>query len=208
VTHFTSRGIYDNLNSVKAIALAYLFLCMILFTASAVASDTNQFDRAINAITQSLPPGWTIAERKSDEIPWGHHWNENYTGPKGVLIIAKGVRPVNAEFEDPTGKRWAVHVATESLHIWLMPSNYSDSPFAWMSIERPVQPTIIVNHGPIKVYAQPTSLLLSQKDFDKILSNTNGVSWPDSPANNPKLLTWKDWRLKLREAIKKEFANE
>jgi hypothetical protein len=179
---------------------------MILFTVSAVASDTNQFDRAINAITQSLPPGWTIAERKSNEIPWGHHWNENYTGPKGLLIIAKGVRPVSAEFSDPTGRRWAVHVATESLEIWLMPSTYSDSFWAWFSIDRPIQPTVVVAHGPIKIYARPSHLLISQKNFENILSNTNGVSWPDSPGNNPKLLTWKNWQFELKAAMQKEFS--
>ena len=206
MTHFTSRGIYDNLNSVKAIALGYLLLCMILFTASAVASDTNQFDRTINAITNTLPPGWTIAEQKTNEIPWGHHWNENYTGPKGLLVIVKGLRPVNAEFRDTNGTWQAIHVATESLHIWLMPSNYSDSLFAWMSIERPVQPIVIVNHGPIKVYALPTHLILSQQQFSEILNKFNGVRWPDSPEENLNSLTWKAWRLELKKAIQKEFA--
>jgi hypothetical protein len=178
---------------------------IIIFTAPAMADDTN-FDRAINAITNTLPPGWTIAEQKTDQIPWGHHWNQNYTGPKGLLVIAKGIRPVNAEFRDTNGTWKAIHVATESLHIWLMPSNYSDSPFAWMSIERPVQPTVVVNRGPIKIYAIPTGLVLSEKDFNEILLKFNGVRWPDSPANNPKLLTWKDWQPKLSEAVEKEFA--
>ena len=186
-----------------AILVGVLF--NVIFTAPVMADNTN-LDRAINAITNTLPPGWTIAEQKTNEIPWGHHWNENYTGPKGLLLIVRGMRPVNAEFRDTNGTWHAIHVATESLHIWLMPSNYSNSPFAWMSIERPVQPTVIVNHGPVKVYAQPTSLLLSEQQFFKILHKFNGVRWPDSPANNPKLLTWKDWRLKLREAIQKEFA--
>ena len=177
----------------------------VMFTAPVMADNTN-FDRAISAITNALPPGWTIVEQKTNEIPWGHHWNENYTGPKGLLLIVRGTRPVNAEFSDTNGTWHAIHVATESLHIWLMPSNYSNSPFAWMSLERPVQPTVIVNHGPIKVYAQPTGLIISQQQYFKILKKFTGVRWPDSPANNPKLLTWKDWRLKLREAIEKEFA--
>jgi hypothetical protein len=186
-----------------AILVGVLFI--IIFTAPVMADDTN-LDRAINAITNTLPPGWTIAEQKPDEIPWGHHWNENYTGPKGLLMIVKGLRPVNAEFRETNGTWQAIHVATESLNIWLMPSNYSDSPFAWMSIERPVQLIVVVNHGPIKVYVQPTSLLLSEQQFWEIMHKFNGVRWPDSPTNNPKLLTWKDWRRKLREAIEKEFA--
>ena len=191
------------MNNLRPLILAGVLL--IVFTIPAVA-DTNQFDRAIKAITQSLPSGWTIAEQKPDEIPWGHHWNQNYTGPKGLLVIVKGLRPVSAEFRDTNGTWQAIHVATESLQIWLMPSNYSDSHFAWMSIERPIQPTVVVNHDPIKVYASPSHLLLSQKDFYELLSDTNGVEWPDSPGNSPELLTWKDWQLKLRKAIEKEFA--
>jgi hypothetical protein len=186
-----------------------------LFITSAVAADTNQFDRAINAITNLLPAGWTIAEQKTNEIPWGHHWNENYTGPKGILVIVKGIRPVNAEFSDTNGTWRAIHVATESLQIWLMPSNYSDSFWAWFSIDRPIQPTVIVAHGPIKVYATPAHLLLSEKQFWEILYKFNGVRWPDSPGNSPvfhspadtpKPLTWKDWQLKLRKAIENEFT--
>jgi hypothetical protein len=99
-----------------------LFLGMILFTAPVVAADTEQFDRAVNAVTNALPSGWTLADRKTNEIPAGHHWNENYAGPKGLLLIVKGIRPVDAEFSDTNDTWHAVHVATESLKIWLMPS--------------------------------------------------------------------------------------
>jgi hypothetical protein len=180
-------------------------LFMIFLPASGVAGDTN-LDRAIKAISQSLPQGWTVAERKSDEIPWGHHWSQNYTGPRGLLVIVKGTRPVDAEFSDPTGRRWAAHVATESLDIWVMPSDYSDSFRSKFSIGRPIQPTVVVANGPIRAYARPSHLLLSQKDFNKILSNKTGVSWPDSPVNSPRLLTWKDWKLELKGAIQREFA--
>jgi hypothetical protein len=118
---------------------------MILFTAPLVTADTEQLDRAVKVVTRSLPAGWTIAEQKTNEIPWGHHWDENYTGPRGLLLIAKGTRPVNANFRDTNGNWHAIHVATESLEIWLMPNNYSDSHFAWLSIGRPIQPTVIID---------------------------------------------------------------
>jgi hypothetical protein len=38
---------------------------MMLLVTSALADETNQFDRAVNTITNSLPPGWTIAEQKN-----------------------------------------------------------------------------------------------------------------------------------------------
>lgn len=180
-------------------------LFVILSTFVSWSAGTTQLNRAIAAITKSLPSGWTIAEQKSGEIPWGHHWNENYTGPTGVLLVAKGVRPVNADFLSTNGTWHAVHVATESLKIWLMPSNYSDSILSRFAIGRPISPTVVIGHGPVKVYAEPSSTIDSEKHFDEILNRNVGIKWPDSPANNPKLLTWKDWRLKMKEAIEKEF---
>ena len=180
--------------------LSILVWLAIPFITSAVAADTNPFDRAINAITNSLPSGWTMAEQKTNEIPWGHHWNESYDGPKGLLVIVKGVRPVDPEFCDTNGvwRRSTIHVATESLQIWLMPSNYSDSFWSKFSIDRPIQPTIVVNHGPIKVYAQPS--VVTSQNFSEILSTNRGIRWPDVT------LSWKDWRPQLSNAIKTEFA--
>jgi hypothetical protein len=183
-----------------------LSLSAILFAASVLAGDTGQLDRALNAVTNALPAGWTLAQRKTNEIPYGHHWNENYAGPKGVLVIAKGSRRVNAEFLDAKGQWHSIHVATEALKIWLMPSNYSNSTFGWLDFTRPDQPTVIIVKEPVKVYAEPSAVLISEEDFQSILSKFNGVRWPDSPGNKPELLTWKDWQLKLRKAIEKELA--
>jgi len=188
--------------------ISYSVLClyMALFTDSVVADDTVQLDRAVKAITNSLPVGWTIAERKPDQIPHGHHWNENYTGPKGFLLIVKGIRPVDAEFSDAHEKWNAIHVATESLEIWVMPGNYRDSFFRWLSIGRPIPPTVVLKRSTVKVYARPSHVLISKQQFWRILSKSNGVMWPDSPVNSPELLSWKNWRLNLEEAVKKEFA--
>jgi hypothetical protein len=183
-----------------------LFLSAILFTVPVAADDTAQLDQALKGVTNALPAGWTVAKLIPNEIPYGHHWGENYTGPTGTLVIVKGTRPVHAEFIAPDGKSNVVHVATEALKIWLMPSNYSDSFGSLLSIGRPIQPTVVVGHGPIKIYAGPSHLLLSEKRFNELLSNTNGISWPDSPANSPELLTWKDWRAKLKKAIEANVA--
>jgi hypothetical protein len=179
----------------------------ILLPAPGMAGSTDQLDRAVAAVTNALPSGWTLAERKTNEVPYGHHWNDDYTGPKGLLLIVKGTRPVDAEFSDATYKWRAVHVATESLEIWLMPSNYKASRGTWFAlIAGPVPPKVVVNRGPIKVYATESSVLLSQRDFDEILNKSTGVMWPDSPRNKPELLSWKDWRQKLRKALEEEFA--
>jgi hypothetical protein len=182
-----------------------LILCIGLFAVRSMADDTSQFERAIAAITNALPPGWTVEERKSNQIPYGHHWQESYTGPKGTLLIVKGTRPVNAEFSDSNSNWKAVHVATEALEIWIMPNNYNNSSWQWLSITRPIQPIVVVHHGPIKVYASQWAVLLSQKDMDDLLSKPSGIRWPDD-IDSPDFLTWKDWRSKLHDAIKKEFA--
>jgi hypothetical protein len=184
-----------------------LWLSVVVFTTPGIAGETAQIDEALRVVTNTLPPGWTVETVKTNEIPYGHHWNENYTGPRGILVIAKGTRPVNAEFSDTNGNWHAVHVATESLEIWLMPGNYSESVFGWMAIGRPITATTVVNHGPIKVYARPSHVLLSEVEFNRTLSKFQGIRWPDSPVNSPKLLSWKNWRLQLKKAIEKEFGD-
>lgn len=183
-----------------------LFLCMALCQISALADDTGQLDRAVKAVVAALPPRWALVEERTNEIPYGHHWGENYVGPKGILIIAKGIRPVNAEFANTNGTWRAVHVATEALEIWIMPSNYSNSFWSWLSISRPIQPVVVVGQGPVKVYASQWAVLLSKKDFNEILKKSAAVRWPDPQVDSSKFLAWKDWRSRLREAIEKEFA--
>jgi len=101
----------------------------------------------------------------------GHHWEENdYAGPNGSSSDCE---------RDPTdqcgvqGFEWQIrkkiHEATEALDIWLMPRNYSYSLWSWPAISHlislPIQPTVVVSHGPVKVYARPGHVLLSEKDF-------------------------------------------
>ena len=85
-----------------------------------------------------------------------------------------------------------------------MPRNYSYSLWSWPAISHlislPIQPTVVVSHGPVKVYARPGHVLLSEKDFWATLRKYNGIHWPDDP-DSPDYLTWKDWRLNLKQAI-------
>ena len=69
-----------------------LLLNIVLFTASGLAGDTAQFDQALRAVTNALPPGWTVAVVETNAIPYGHHYGENYTGPIGIFVVAKGIR--------------------------------------------------------------------------------------------------------------------
>lgn len=198
----TDRSTSIRLSMAKGIHFALVLIVSVtLSTRTVVAGDTTQADRAVKAITAILPKGWSVAKQKPGEFPYGHHWNENYTGPKGLLVVVTGTRPVHAEFIAPNGESNVVHVATESLDILLMPGNYSNSRLAWLDLDRPIQPTTIIGRGPIKVYAEPSHLLLSEKRFKELLSDTNGIAWVDSPFDSPQLLTWQDWRSKLKKAI-------
>jgi len=183
--------------------LIYAVLCT---TVRAVAGDTNQLDQVLKTVVAALPPSWTVVKQQSNEIPYGHHWGENYTGPTGILVVAKGVRPVNAEFSDTNGKWRTVHVATEALEIWLMPGNYSDSLSSRFTIGRPVQPIVVVGHGPINVYASQWATLLSVKYFNDILKQSTAVRWPDPQVDSSEFLTWKNWRIELKKPIEKALA--
>jgi hypothetical protein len=186
----------------------HLCLVLVAFSLHDVHGATNDsnVERGINVVTRSLPSGWTIVERKSGEIPWGHHWCDDYNGPNGTYLVAKGVRPVNVEFLGADGKWQPIPLATESVEIWLMPGNYRDSYKSWFCFHRPIQPMVIVDEGPVKVYARPSHIIDSEKRFNEILSKSKGVRSPDSPWNAPESLTWKDWNAKLKEAINKAFA--
>lgn len=181
-------------------------LAAVVFAASVVAGQTAEVAQALRALTNALPPAWTVARVETNQVPYGHHWDENYTGPKGLLVVAKGTRAVHAEFTSAGGKSRVVRVATEALDIWLMPSNYHNSCFAWLSFHRPVQPTILLDHGPVQLYAEPSHVLLSEKDFDDLVSRSSGTGWVDSPGDSPALLTWKNWRATLKAAIKQALA--
>lgn len=174
--------------------------------------ESIQLERATKAIVATLPAGWTVVTQQSGEIPYGHHWDENYTGPKGTLLVLKGTRPLYAEFADPSNAWHAVHVATEGLNIWLMPSDYSNSRFSWLSFKRPIQPKVLLARGPLKIYAAPKPILIiSEKEFFSMADRSRGVRWQDPQGQSPEFLAGKDWKLKedwrskLQKALEREF---
>ncbi len=80
---------------------------------------------------------------------------------------------------------------------------------AYVKLNRqtPCPPRSAVSVNPeCHIGAEASAVLISEEDFRSILSKFSGVRWPDSPGNKPELLTWKDWRLKLRKAIEKELG--
>jgi hypothetical protein len=174
---------------------------LVLLYAPTVLAQSKQLEQAAAGVAKALPSGWTIVERKSGEVPWGHHWCGEYSGTKGLKVVVKGVRPVHTEFRGRDGTWRAVPVATEALEVWLMPGDYSDSFWSWTCFHRPVQPTGVIERGPVRVYARPSSLTNSEEEFKKLLAEATAVQSPDSPWNSPEALTWKTWRKDLAKAI-------
>src|SRR6266404_764590 len=73
-------------------------LLLILATSSTIATGQAVgpgLDRAISVFEKALPQGWSVAERKPNDFPWGHHFCDDYAGPKGIarsLVHAAGVQ--------------------------------------------------------------------------------------------------------------------
>lgn len=174
---------------------------LLLFAVPFAYGQSNAIDRAVIAIAGALPAGWHIVERKAEQIPWGHHWCGKYEGVKGLELEIKGVQKTHSEFRGKDGAWRSVSVGTESLTVWIMPGDYSDSFWAWTCFHAPIQPTTVVKTGAVRVWARPSSTLDSKEEFDKLLSEATAVQSPDSPWNSPDTLTWKMWRKDLASAV-------
>jgi hypothetical protein len=182
-------------------AAAGVLATVFLVSAGGALPQSVELDRAVTEMARALPSGWTIVERKNGEIPWGHHWCGEYGGTKGLKVVIKGVRPVHTEFRGRDGTWRAVPIGTEALEVWLMPGDYSDSFWSWTCFHRPIQPTGVVERGPVHVYARPSSVTNSEAEFKKLLAESTAVQSPDSPSNAPETLTWKTWRNDLSKAV-------
>ena len=71
-----------------------------------------------------MPAGWAIVARTTEEVPFGHHFCENYDGLRGTRFVVKGTNPVQSEFLDQQNEWRAVTVGTESIDMWVMPGDY------------------------------------------------------------------------------------
>jgi hypothetical protein len=121
-----------------SVVVSLLMSATFLKTQLAFSQASFISEQALSAISNSLPEGWTITERALGEIPWGHHWCTEYTGKKGLKLVARGVKLVNTEFRQHDGSWRAVAVGTEALEIWLMPGDYRDSFLSWACFHRPI----------------------------------------------------------------------
>jgi hypothetical protein len=182
---------------------------VLLLLARATSADTGALTNSERAIEQALPSGWTIVERKTGEIPWGHHWCDTYKGDTGAQLIARGTNPSSARFRGSTGQWRDVVVGVEGLDIWIMPGSYRESLSDLFCFQRPPQPASVVELPSVRIYARPThhSNADEKRVFDKELAEANAVESPESPWNDPARLSWRSWRADLRAAVSKHAGD-
>lgn len=172
--------------------------------AATIASAQNHsvLDTTVGAIEKALPAGWALAEKKSNEFPWGHHWCDDYAGPKGIQVIAVGPKAVSVQLKMKDGTSQSFPVARESLGLWVMPPEYRDSWRAWLCFSRPIQPTAVAVLPTVRIYGRPAHRLNSEEEFKELLATAQAVSWPESPWNNPAGFSWTTWVRDIEAAAK------
>lgn len=172
--------------------------------AAAAAHGAVGVDDAISALEESLPANWSVAERKANEFPWGHHFCEDYVGPKGTKLTVVGPTPVSVSWTKKTGESRQTPVAKESLELWFMPPEYRDSWTAWLCFQRPVQPVNVLSNSKVRIYGYPSHRLNSEEEFRvKVLDQAQTVSWPASPANDRSKLSWSTWAKDIESRLRK-----
>jgi hypothetical protein len=176
-------------------------LCLASCAVVIRAQNLSPLDAMEKAVRESLPPSWSIAERKEGEIPFGHHWCDDDKGVTGVLLIAVGPAPVPAKFLDATGTWSSRVVAKESLEIWIMPISYHDSATAALCFHRPIQPSAVASTRSSKLWARPAHRINSEVEFNAVLSQYRGIQWPESPSNDATRLSWPTWQRDLSSSV-------
>jgi len=156
-------------------------------------------ESATASVASHLPQGWTVARIEDGQLPTGHYWGDwgaNYTGPRGRHLVLLGPGTVNVCWKDAAGTWRNDAVARESLDVWLMPENYSESLWSRINPHAPPTPWLLSSRGGIQLYAMPSHEVVDQKRFDAILRAALEVDWPRSPGRTGEV-SWGDWRGKL-----------
>ena len=143
-------------------------LLLILATSSTIATGQAVgpgLDRAISVFEKALPQGWSVAERKPNDFPWGHHFCDDYAGPKGTKVVVVGPKPVQVAWMSRSGESLSTPVAKESLEVWFMPPEYKDNWSSWLCFHRPVQPIAVLKGPSVSVFGRPSHRLTQKQNF-------------------------------------------
>jgi hypothetical protein len=157
------------------------------------------------ALLQALPVGWSVVERKEGEIPWGHHWCEDYKGVTGTKLVIRGPARAKSRFRDSEGHWTDVAVGAEALEVWVMPTAYEEGWRNNVCFHRPIQPDSVVASRAVRLYARPAAHQNSDEQalFQEQLAKATAVESPESPWNDPKRISWQSWSADLRRAFEK-----
>jgi len=183
-----------------------IILLIVLATASSIAvAQTGRaaMDQAIYRFEKALPQGWMVVERQLDAVPYGHHFCDDYRGPKGTKLVLVGPAPVRVVWTSCSGETMSTPLAKESLELWFMPPGYRDSRMAWLCFHRPVQPIEILKGPSVAVFGRPSHQLNSKIAWLELLAKAQAISWPESPANDRSKISWSNWEEDIRLAVQK-----
>jgi hypothetical protein len=136
-------------------------------------------------------------DTKQDEIPWSHHWSDNYKGHGGTKLIFVGPSPVNFHWRDRASQWHDDPIARESLEIWILPAEYREGRYGFHD---PIPAELVVASRGVRVYAQPSHRLNSEVEIQALLKQATETSWPQSPANGGSL-SWKSWKADIANAV-------
>ena len=177
-------------------------LAVLLFSVNCgrVERGPSSLAGAESIVRSALPVEWQVAEVESGQIPWGHHWGEDYQGPTGQRMVLVGPRTVNVSWCAQDGTWNRSPMAREALVIWIMPGNYRDSWGSILSMHAPIPPKTVLNGRNVRVYGQPSHQLNSREQFDKLMESVAEIGWPESPANGVQL-SWPSWKTDLHARL-------
>lgn len=170
---------------------------------ASVAAHALTFDAERNLLVSELPTGWTLVNTETGQYPYGHHYCSPYKGEKGYKLTLLGPTAVAANWTTESGEKKSTEVGFESIEVWLMPGEYKDAKFAWLCFHRPVQPLHIVDSFNLQAFGRASHYLDPKDKFMKeVLPKATSIRWPDSPATDPALVSWKTWQSDLAKALR------
>lgn len=177
-------------------------VCAVMTLSLWAESGTSnaETEAVIKEIEAALPTSWKIVERKSESLPMGHYWGQQYSGIRGEEVILQGDSDVHVLWLDAKGQWHKDAVAKEVLKIYIMPSTYRESLLRFFVPKRPAGASLLVEARSFKFYAYPFFRITDNGKFTEIEKNLKSIRWPDSPANTGSL-SWSNWKSDLNQLL-------
>ncbi len=186
----------------KSVLLFLLILVCSGFSMTDTGHDRKK--QLIDKIIENIPSKWRLVERKLGVIPYGHYWGSEHEGPKGFSLILEGDEDVYLHWKDNNGLWHQEALAKESLELWIMPPDYSESWKRYFIIHRPKSAELLFPGKSARIYGYPGHRIVSDERFTQIILHAKSTKWPESPANKS-ALSWGTWKEDIRGILKGEF---